>query len=163
MRIGKVTIDGPAVAAPMAGVSDRAFRELCRGYGAAMTYGEMVSCKGLLYHDRKSKELLAFGEGERPIALQLFGDDPKLMGEAAAMVMEHRPELLDINMGCPAPKIASNGCGSALMKNPELCGRIVEAVVKASNVPVTVKIRKGWDEETVPAGRTSAPGSGRGP
>ena len=151
MKIGKVTIEGPAVAAPMAGVSDRAFRELCRGYGAAMTYGEMVSCKGLLYHDRKSKELLAFGEEERPIALQLFGDDPKLMGEAAAMVMEQRPEILDINMGCPAPKIAGNGCGSALMKNPELCGRIVEAVVKASDVPVTVKIRKGWDEETVTA------------
>ncbi|CZT56223.1 tRNA-dihydrouridine synthase C [Eubacteriaceae bacterium CHKCI005] len=151
MHIGSYQIEGRAVLAPMAGVADRAFRELCAGYGAAMTTSEMVSSKGLVYGDRKSAQLLQYGEEERPIALQIFGDDPAIMAQATSMVMEYRPDIIDINMGCPAPKIVNNGCGSALMRNPDLCGRLVEAVVGAADVPVTVKIRKGWDAQSVNA------------
>ena len=151
MHIGSCHIEGRAVLAPMAGVADRAFRELCTGYGAAMTTSEMVSSKGLVYGDRKSKELLQYGEEERPIALQIFGDDPAIMAEATGMVMEYHPDIIDINMGCPAPKIVNNGCGSALMRDPDRCGQLVEAVAKASGVPVTVKIRKGWDSQSVNA------------
>lgn len=151
MQIGSCRVEGRAVLAPMAGVADRAFRELCTGYGAAMTTSEMVSSKGLVYGDRKSMKLLQYGEEERPIALQIFGDDPAIMAQATGMIMEYHPDVIDINMGCPAPKIVNNGCGSALMRNPDLCGRLVEAVVKASDVPVTVKIRKGWDSQSINA------------
>ncbi len=151
MRIGSCHIEGRAVLAPMAGAADRAFRELCTGYGAAMTTSEMVSSKGLVYGDRKSMKLLQYGEEERPIALQIFGDDPAIMAQATGMVMEYHPDVIDINMGCPAPKIVNNGCGSALMRDPDRCGRLVEAVVKASDVPVTVKIRKGWDSQSINA------------
>ena len=135
----------------MAGVADRAFREVCKEFGCAYVVTEMVSSKGLSYHDRKSGELLLCSELERPCAAQIFGDEPKTMAEAAKLAMQFKPDIIDINMGCPAPKIAGNGGGSALMKNPELAGRIVKAVVEAVDVPVTVKFRKGWDENSVNA------------
>lgn len=151
MKIGNVEIVGYASLAPMAGVTDRAFRELCVDFGASMVTGEMVSAKGLVYNSEKSRELLILSEKERPAAVQLFGNEPETMAQAARIAMEYSPDIIDINMGCPAPKIAMNGCGSALMKDPQLCGRIVRAVRDAVPVPVTVKIRKGWDKNSVNA------------
>lgn len=151
MKIGNVNIDGYAALAPMAGVADRAFRELCVDFGAAYVVGEMVSAKGITYNNDKSRELLELSKEERPAAVQLFGYEPDIMAQAAKIAMEYSPDIIDINMGCPAPKIACNGSGSALMKNPDLCGKIVEAVKKAVPVPVTVKIRKGWDKNSVNA------------
>ncbi len=144
MRIGTVEIKGRAALAPMAGVADRAFRKLCVEFGAAYVVGEMVSGKGLCFADRKSDELLELDEAERPAAVQLFGDDPAVMARAAELAMRHHPDVIDINMGCPAPKVAGNHCGSALMREPELCRRIVAAVAGAVPVPVTAKIRKGY-------------------
>ncbi len=149
--IGRQEIRGFAALAPMAGVADRAFRRLCVDYGAAYVVSEMVSCKGLCFGDRKSEELLVLDEGEHPAAIQLFGDDPDIMARAAEKAMAARPEIIDINMGCPAPKIAGNPCGSALMREPELCRRIVAAVSGAVDVPVTAKIRKGYSREEVNA------------
>ncbi len=151
MFIGRQEIRGFAALAPMAGVADRAFRRLCVDYGAAYVVSEMVSCKGLCFGDRKSEELLVLDEGEHPAAIQLFGDDPDIMARAAEKAMAAGPEIIDINMGCPAPKIAGNHCGSALMREPELCRRIVAAVSGAVDVPVTVKIRKGYSREEVNA------------
>lgn len=135
----------------MAGVADRAFRRLCVDYGAAYVVSEMVSCKGLCFGDRKSEELLMLDEDEHPAAVQLFGDDPDIMARAAEKALAAGPEIIDINMGCPAPKIAGNHCGSALMREPELCRRIVAAVAGAVDVPVTVKIRKGYSRQEVNA------------
>ena len=151
MKIGNVEIKGFAALAPMAGVTDRAFRELCVSFGAAYVVGEMVSSKGLVYQSEKTRELLELSDGERPAAVQLFGNEPDTMAQAAVIAMEYHPDIIDINMGCPAPKIAGNGCGSALMKAPLLCGEIVKAVKNAVPVPVTVKIRKGWDKNSVNA------------
>ncbi|MGN0537312.1 MAG: tRNA dihydrouridine synthase DusB [Acutalibacteraceae bacterium] len=151
MKIGNVEINGKVALAPMAGVADRAFRELCVGFGAAYVVGEMVSAKGISYDSDKSKELMVLSKAERPAAIQLFGYEPEVVAEAAVAALEYEPDIIDINMGCPAPKICNNGSGSALLKNPELCGAIVQAVKKAVSVPVTVKIRKGWDENTVNA------------
>lgn len=155
MRIGGINggveITGKAALAPMAGVADRAFRRICVEYGAAYVVGEMVSSKGLNFGDRKSAELLELGEEERPAAVQLFGDDPEQMARAARLAMAVRPDAIDVNMGCPAPKIAGNHCGSALMREPELCRRIVRAVVEAVEVPVTAKIRKGYGRDEVNA------------
>lgn len=150
VKAGKLSIDGICALAPMAGVADRAFRELCTGYGASYCVGEMASAKGLILGDRKSEELLYLGEKERPAAVQLFGCDPEYMGKAAQKALKYSPDAIDINMGCPTPKITSNGCGSALMKDPELCAKIVDEVVKnAQDTPVTVKIRAGWDENSI--------------
>lgn len=151
MKIGNVEIKGHACLAPMAGVTDRAFREICVDFGAAYVVGEMVSCRGLTYNNVKTKELLELSDNERPAAVQLFGNEPDIMAQAAVMAMEYRPDIIDINMGCPAPKIAMNGMGSALMKDPELCGEIVSAVKAAVDIPVTVKMRKGWDKNSVNA------------
>lgn len=151
MKIGNVEINGFAALAPMAGVTDRAFRELCVSFGAAYVVGEMVSCKGLAYGSNKSAELLELSDEERPAAVQLFGYEPDVMAQAAQFSLRYRPEIIDINMGCPAPKIAGNGSGAALMKDPALCGEIVKAVSGAVDVPVTVKIRKGWNSESVNA------------
>lgn len=150
-KIRNIEISGHAALAPMAGVADRAFRELCTEYGAAYCVSEMVSSKGLTMQDKKSKELLYLSDAERPAAAQIFGDDPEIMAQSVEKVMEFKPDFIDINMGCPAPKIAGNGGGSALLKNPPLISEIVESVVKASPVPVTAKIRIGWDESTVNA------------
>ncbi len=147
MKLGTLEITGKAALAPMAGVGDRAFRLVCRDFGAAFVVGEMVSCKGLCFDDPKSRELLVLDEAEHPAAVQLFGDDPDIMARAAQQAMAYRPDWIDINMGCPAPKIAKNHCGSALMREPELCRRIVAAVSQAVDVPVTAKIRKGYSAE----------------
>ncbi|MGN0539541.1 MAG: tRNA dihydrouridine synthase DusB [Candidatus Fimenecus sp.] len=151
MKIGNVEINGKAVLAPMAGVADRAFRELCVGYGASYVVSEMISSKGVSMGDRKSKQLSFISDTERPAAVQIFGSNPEIMAESIPMVMESNPEIIDINMGCPAPKIAGNGGGASLMKNPRLAEEIVRAVVKASPVPVTVKIRIGWDFDSINA------------
>lgn len=151
MKIGNLEIEGRAVLAPMAGVADRAFREICTQFGASYVVSEMVSSKGLQYHDRKTGALMELSDTERPAGIQLFGDDPAVMAEAAKMAMEYAPDAIDINMGCPAPKVSCNGSGSALMKNPQRCGEIVAAVKAAVPVHVTAKIRKGWDSSTVNA------------
>lgn len=151
IKLGGLALKKTAALAPMAGVADRAFREICRGFGACYTVGEMASAKGMHYSDKKTKALLEIGEKERPAAVQIFGDEPPLIAEAVKKAMEFSPDAIDLNMGCPAPKIAGNGGGSALMKNPLLAGHICEAAVKASPVPVTVKFRKGWDQEHVNA------------
>lgn len=135
----------------MAGVADRAFRELCMSYGAAYVISEMVSSKGLTMQDKKSKELLFLSDAERPAGAQIFGDDPEIMARAALKAMEFSPDFIDINMGCPAPKIAGNGGGSALLKKPELISQIVKSVVAVSPIPVTVKIRIGWDSDSINA------------
>lgn len=151
MQIGSVTLNGFALLAPMAGVTDEAYRSLCARFGAAATITEMVSAKALHYHDKKTPELMHLSPDEHPAGIQLFGYEPDIMAEAAKICMEYSPDFIDINMGCPAPKIANNGSGSALMKTPLLCGAIVSAVVRAVPVPVTVKIRKGWDKNSVNA------------
>ncbi|MBQ8684379.1 MAG: tRNA dihydrouridine synthase DusB [Clostridia bacterium] len=151
MFIGHVEITGKAALAPMAGVADRAFRRICADHGAACVVGEMVSSKGLTYGDRKSAELLELDADIRPAAIQLFGDDPATMARAAVQAMDYKPDWIDINMGCPAPKIAGNHCGSALMREPELCRQIVQAVKEAVAVPVTAKIRKGYSKNEVNA------------
>ena len=150
MNIGNVEFDNIAFLAPMAGIADRAFRELCRHYGAAYTVTEMVSSKGLTMGDRKSGELLTVGS-ERPVGAQIFGDDPEIMARAAVKCLEYKPEIIDINMGCPAPKVAMNGGGASLMKKPELAYEITKAVANAVPVPVTAKIRSGWDENSINA------------
>lgn len=151
MKIGNVEIKGKAVLAPMAGVADRAFRELCVDYGAAYVVSEMISSKGVSMGDRKSKDLMFLSEKERPAAVQIFGSDPVIMAKSVETVMQVNPQIIDINMGCPAPKIAGNGGGASLAKNSELAEKIVKAVVEASPVPVTVKIRMGWDENSINA------------
>lgn len=151
MRIGNFETDGFAALAPMAGVADRAMRELCREYGAAYTVSELISSKGVSMNDRKSKMLMDVHTAERPMGIQLFGSDPEIMARAALAAEEQNPDFIDINMGCPAPKVAGNGGGSALMKDPHLAEEITRQVVKAVTLPVTVKIRSGWDADTITA------------
>ncbi len=151
MKIGDLEIKNKVALAPMAGAADRALREICTSYGAAFVVGELTSSKGVSMGDKKSDTLLSISDKERPAASQLFGDDPETMAEAAREAMKYKPDFIDINMGCPAPKVSSNGCGSALMKSPELAGKIVRAVQSAVNVPVTVKMRTGWDSESINA------------
>ena len=147
MKIGNINIPGKLALAPMAGVTDVAFRTICRELGAGYTITEMVSSKALCYQDKKTIPLLQLGEGEHPAAAQLFGSDPQCMAEAAAIAVQvSGAEILDINMGCPVPKVANSGDGSGLMRTPDLAARIVEAVIKGGGVPVTVKFRKGWDK-----------------
>ena len=150
MQIGSITLAGRLALAPMAGVTDLAFRQICREHGAALTVTEMVSTKALCYQDRKTPRLLALGEDEHPAAAQVFGHEPETMAEGAKIARAVSGcDIIDINMGCPAPKIVNNGDGSALMRDPALAARVIEAVVKAVDVPVTVKFRKGWDEKSV--------------
>jgi len=151
MKIKDVEFKNQIFLAPMAGVADRAFRELCVRFGAGYTVTEMVSSKGLTMGDKKSGELLTLGETEDPAGAQIFGDDPEIMAQAAIKCLEYNPKIIDINMGCPAPKVAMNGGGASLMKHPELAGEIVKEVSSAVSIPVTVKIRKGWDDENVNA------------
>lgn len=151
MKIKDIEFENNIFLAPMAGIADRAFRELCINFGAGYTVTEMVSSKGLTMGDKKSSELLTLGEIENPAGAQIFGDDPQIMAEAAVKCLDFHPQIIDINMGCPAPKIAMNGGGASLMKNPKLAGEIVKAVSEAVPIPVTVKIRKGWDDESVTA------------
>ena len=150
MKIKDLEFNHIAFLAPMAGIADLAFRELCVQYGAAYTVSEMVSSKGLTMGDKKSAQLLTLGN-DRPAGVQIFGDDPEIMAKAAVKCLDFNPDIIDINMGCPAPKIAMNGGGASLMKKPELAYEITKAVVQAVDIPVTVKIRKGWDEESINA------------
>ena len=152
VRIGNVEIEEGLCLAPMAGVSDFAFRAVCGTLGAVMTTTEMVSARALVYKDEKTKALLSISPGEHPCAAQIFGHEPEIMAEAARMALDiSGADILDINMGCPVGKIVKSGDGSALMKDPELAGRIIEAVVCAVSAPVTVKFRKGWDGGSVNA------------
>lgn len=152
MNIGRIHVDSRLVLAPMAGVTDLAFRQICRELGAGLTVTEMVSAKALCYQDRKARSLLRLGPGEHPAGVQIFGSDAACMAEAACMAVElSGADFIDINMGCPVGKVVSNGDGSALMKDPEKATRIAEAVVKACPVPVTVKMRRGWDKGSINA------------
>ncbi len=152
MNIGGVSVPTRLALAPMAGVTDLAFRRICRELGAGMTTTELVSAKALCYQDRKSRGLLKLGPGEHPVSAQIFGSDPVCMAEAAQLAAEiSGADFIDINMGCPVGKVVANGDGSALMRDPEKAARIAEAVVKASPVPVTVKMRRGWDKGSVNA------------
>ena len=151
IKIGNVTIEQTAALAPMASVADRAYRMMAKKFGAAYVVGEMASAKGLCYSDRKTAELLECTPQERPMAVQLFGDEPAFMAQAVEKVRGYQPDIIDINMGCPVPKVVNNGEGSALMKNPLLAGKIIEKTAKAIQKPLTVKIRKGFDDAHVNA------------
>lgn len=151
MNIGNLKISGFAALAPMAGVADRAMREICREFGAAYTVGELTSAKGISLGDKKSASLLCCGEEERPYGSQIFGSDPETMALAAKSALSFKPDFIEINMGCPAPKVAGNGGGSALMRDIPLAGEIVKAVVRECSVPVTVKMRTGWDSDSINA------------
>lgn len=151
MKIGKLTFDNNVFLAPMAGVTDRPFRILCKEQGCGLVYTEMVSAKGMHYNDEKSFKIGEIAEEEMPAAIQIFGSDPKIMAETAYRLNDSKACIIDINMGCPAPKVTKNGEGSALMKTPELAGKIIKEVSRASAKPVTVKFRKGWDDSIVNA------------
>ena len=151
MKIGNVNLANPYILAPMAGVTDLPFRLLCKEQGAGLLCMEMISAKALQYKNKNTKALLAIHPEEYPVSLQLFGSDPKIMSEMAKMIEELPFQILDINMGCPVPKVVRNGEGSALMKNPKLVYEIVSAMVKAIEKPVTVKIRKGFDDDHINA------------
>lgn len=150
-KIGNVELKNPWLLAPLAGITDAVMRELCEEQGAAMTYTEMVSAKGIYYGDKKTNALMYIPENAGPTAIQIFGSEPDIMGEAARRIDGLKNSVLDINMGCPVPKIVRNGDGSALLQNPDLVYDVVKAVVRNSSKPVTAKIRKGFSEETVNA------------
>lgn len=149
MKIGSIEIDGKAAMAPMAGVTDAAYRQICREFGAAYTVTEMVSAKAVEYGDKRTAALCDMSHDKRPVFLQLFGDSPETLALAAERLLPLGPDGFDINMGCPVPKIAGNGAGSALLKDPKRCGDIVAAVKSRVSVPVTVKMRLGWDGEHI--------------
>ena len=151
LQIGNVTLDVPVILGPMAGVTDMPFRILCKEMGCGLVCTEMVSAKAITYHNKKTYMLTQTAAKEHPVSLQLFGREPEIMAEAVQLIDDQDFEILDINMGCPVPKVAGNGEGSALMKEPELVGKIVDAVVRASRRPVTVKIRKGFDDTCINA------------
>ncbi|MBQ1993945.1 MAG: tRNA dihydrouridine synthase DusB [Lachnospiraceae bacterium] len=149
--IGNVEIKDNLVLGPMAGVTDLPFRILCKEQGADLLYTEMISAKGIFYNNKNTEQLWKIDDREHPIALQLFGSDPKLMADMAARIEERNFDILDINMGCPVPKVVNNGEGSALMKTPELAGKIIKAVSSAINKPLTVKFRKGFNDSDINA------------
>ena len=151
MKIGNIITDSFAALAPMAGVADRSFRQLCRGYGAAFTVTELVSAKAVSMGDKKSHSLLQISDEERPAASQIFGSDPDAMAAAAHDAERYGADFIDINMGCPAPKVAASGGGAVLMKEPEKAEQIFRAVVRAVSLPVTVKMRAGWDAQSINA------------
>lgn len=150
MKAGKVEL-GLLSLAPLAGITDEAFRTVCRDFGAGYCVTEMVSAKALSFGDKKSFELMRLGEGEHPCGIQLFGNEPDTMANAAKLAKQAGADVIDVNMGCPAPKVFNNGCGAALMKSPKLCGEIVRAMKDAVDIPVTVKIRKGVDDDNINA------------
>lgn len=151
MKIGNVELENNVFLAPMAGVTDMPFRILCKEQGCGLLYSEMISAKGIYYNDAKSFKLTQIDSREEPTALQIFGSEPDIMAKVAERLSQLNTAIIDINMGCPTPKITKNGEGSALMRDPKLVGKIVKEVVKASSKPVTIKIRKGWDDNTVNA------------
>lgn len=156
MNSNKYHLHGYAALAPMAGVADRAMREICVSHGAAFTVGELTSSRGVALGDEKSRAYLCCSDASRPTGSQLFGSEPEIMAQAAREAMRASPDFIDINMGCPAPKVAGNGGGSALMRDPDLAERIVRAVVAVSDVPVTVKMRTGWDADSLNAPELAA-------
>lgn len=152
INIGKVKVAKTAALAPMAGVADRAYRLMCKKYGASYLVSEMVSAKGICYGDRKTAQLCTVTQQERPMAVQLFGSEPEFMEKAVKIVLEYAPDIIDINMGCPVPKVINTGSGSALMKDMKLAGEVAQAAVKvAGDTPVTVKFRSGWDSSSINA------------
>ena len=151
MKIGNVELENNVFLAPMAGVTDLPFRILCKEMGCGLVYSEMVSAKGILYDNKNTTELLEVDAKERPVAVQLFGSDPEILGAMAKKIEEYPIDIIDVNMGCPAPKIVKNGEGSCLMKTPELVGKIVRSLVESQKKPVTIKFRKGFDEEHINA------------
>ena len=151
MKIGNVELDNKVFLSPMAGVTDLPFRLICKEQDCGMLYTEMINAKALCYDDANTKKMLKIEEEEHPVAVQIFGSDPEFMGRAAQIMNEYPNEILDINMGCPAPKVVKNGDGSALLKNPELAAKVLKAVVGNSEKPVTLKIRKGWDDTCINA------------
>ena len=151
MKIGNLELKNNVFLGPMAGVTDRPFRTLCSEMDCGLVYSEMVSAKGIFYNNENTKELLDIGLDEKPAAIQLFGSDPEIMGAMAKKIEGINADTVDINMGCPVPKVVKNGEGSALMKTPELAGRIIRAMVDSQKKPVTVKIRKGFDDRSVNA------------
>ena len=153
MNIGNININinGKAALAPMAGLTDKAFREICAEHGASYFTSEMISTKGLIYKSEKTFELTARSEKETTFAIQLFGNDPKDFEKAALLLLPLSPDIIDVNMGCPAPKIVKEGSGSALMQNPQLCADIVKAIKSVTAIPVTVKIRSGWNASSLNA------------
>lgn len=152
VNIGKIQIERTAAVAPMAGVADRAYRVICKRYGAAYVVSEMVSAKGICYSDRKTAQLCTVTDEERPMAVQLFGSEPDFMARAVEIVLGFNPDIIDINMGCPVPKVIGTGAGSALMRDIPLAAAVIEAAVKAAGeTPVTVKIRSGWDSGSINA------------
>lgn len=151
VKIGNISIERSAALAPMASVADKSYRLMCKQFGAAYLVSEMISSKGLCFGDKKTARLCEIEDTERPMALQLFGEEPAYMGRAAYMLSQYKPDIIDINMGCPVPKIVGNGSGSALMKNPQTAFEIAKAVVENAPCPVTVKIRAGWDENSINA------------
>lgn len=146
LKIGNITVDGNLALGPMAGVTDLPFRVLCKEQGADLIYTEMVSAKGIYYKNKNTDALLEIREDERPVALQLFGSDPEIMGSMAAAIEHRNFDILDINMGCPVPKVVNNGEGSAMLKTPELAGKVVESIARSINKPVSVKFRIGYEE-----------------
>ena len=151
MKIGNVQLDNEVFLSPMAGVTDLPFRTICKEKGCGMLYTEMINAKALCYDDENTKKMLRMEKDEHPVAVQIFGSDPEFMGKAASIMNQYPNEILDINMGCPTPKVVKNGDGSALMRNPKLAAEVLSAVVKNSEKPVTLKIRKGWDDDCINA------------
>ncbi|WP_195940778.1 tRNA dihydrouridine synthase DusB [Romboutsia sp. 1001713B170131_170501_G6] len=151
MKIGNLELENKVFLSPMAGVTDLPFRLICKEQNCGMLYTEMINAKALCYDDENTKKMLKIEDAEHPVAVQIFGSDPEFMGRAAQIMNEYPNEVLDINMGCPAPKVVKNGDGSALMRNPKLAEEVLKAVVKNSDKPVTLKIRKGWDDNSVNA------------
>ena len=151
LKIGNVEMQNPLVLAPMAGVTDLPFRVLCKEQGAGLICMEMVSAKAILYKNKNTEDLMTIHPGEHPVSLQLFGSDPEILAQIAAQIEERPFDILDLNMGCPVPKVVNNGDGSALMKNPRLAGEIIEKTARAIKKPLTVKIRKGFDDAHVNA------------
>lgn len=151
MKIGNVQLDNEVFLSPMAGVTDLPFRTICKEKGCGMLYTEMINAKALCYDDENTKKMLNLEDDGHPVAVQIFGSDPEYMGKAASIMNQYTNDILDINMGCPAPKVIKNGDGSALMRNPKLAAEVLTAVVKNSEKPVTLKIRKGWDDNSVNA------------
>ena len=151
MKIGNLELENNVFLAPMAGVTDLPFRILCKEMGCGLVYSEMVSAKGILYDNKNTTELLEIDPKERPVAVQLFGSDPEILGAMAKKIEQYPIDIIDVNMGCPAPKIVKNGEGSCLMKTPELVGRIVKSLVESQSKPVTIKFRKGFDDDHINA------------
>jgi len=156
LRIGDVALANPVVLAPMAGVTGLPFRVLCQEFGAGLVYGEMISDQALLHGNWRTLPLLRIDPGERPVALQLFGSEPETMGRAARLLGAHGPDLIDLNFGCPVPKVVKNGAGAALLRDLPRAAAIVRAVVESVDRPVTVKMRSGWDGQSIVAPRFAA-------